>query len=196
MSFLSSLQSKKAQEFQSFLSDNKAMGNVNFLCDIMSHLNHLKLQPQGKNHTVADMYEAVKAFRSKLNLLEIDIHGRKLHFPRLHKHCEEKRNAGGFRGVVSSLSTNFKERFESSPKLSSDLLLFLRQLFPVSADSQRTAEARKLVPSVDEAALQREVLEMATHTHTHTHTHSTSAIYKFATFFFILKNAVRGSLPV
>ena len=44
----------------------------------MSHLNHLNLQLQGINHTVADMYEAGEAFQLKLNLLERDIHGRKL----------------------------------------------------------------------------------------------------------------------
>ena len=106
---------------------------------MMSHLNHLNLQLHGKNHTVADMYEAVDAFRSKLNLLERDIHRRKLHFPCLHLHCEAE---------------NFKERFESSPTLSGNILLFLRQPFSISADGQWTAEAKMLLPSIDEAALQ------------------------------------------
>ncbi|KAJ4946945.1 hypothetical protein JOQ06_008988 [Pogonophryne albipinna] len=128
VSFLSSLQSQKAHEFLSFLTDTKVIADVNCLCDIMSHLNHLNLQLQGNNHTVAEMYEAVEAFRSKLHLLERDIHGRKLHFPRLQ---------------------NFKERFESSPKISGDILLFLRQ-----------REAKRLVPSIEEGTLQMEVLEM------------------------------------
>ncbi|XP_029905790.1 general transcription factor II-I repeat domain-containing protein 2B-like [Myripristis murdjan] len=163
LSFLSSLQSKKAQDFHSFLSDNKVMADVIFLCDIMSHLNHLNLQLQGKNHTVADMYEAVDAFRSKLTLLEKDIQGRKLHFPRLREHCEknEMQEDPAMRDFVLSLAENFRERFESSPKLSCDILLFLRQPFSVSADGEWTAEAKRLVPSLDEAALQMEVLEMA-----------------------------------
>ena len=61
---------------------------------------------------------------------------------------------------VSSLAENFKEQFESSPKLSCDILLFLRQPFSVPADGEWTAEAKRLVPSKDEAALQMEVLEM------------------------------------
>ena len=47
----------------SYLCDNKEMGFVFLLCDIMSHLNHLNLQLQGKNHTVLILYKAVEAFR-------------------------------------------------------------------------------------------------------------------------------------
>uniref|UniRef100_A0A3Q1BMH2 HAT C-terminal dimerisation domain-containing protein n=1 Tax=Amphiprion ocellaris TaxID=80972 RepID=A0A3Q1BMH2_AMPOC len=163
-SFLSTLQSQRAQEFKIFLIDNDMMGYVFFLCDIMSHLNCLNLQLQGKNHTVVDMYKAVEAFRSKVKLLEKDIQGRKLHFPRLREHCE-KNNMGEdqvMQDFVSSLAKNFYECFECTPKLSSDILLFLRQPFSVSADGQWTAEAKKVWPSIDEAALQMEVLEMGT----------------------------------
>ncbi|KAF3859034.1 hypothetical protein F7725_021433 [Dissostichus mawsoni] len=128
----------------------------------MSHLNHLNLQLQGKNHTVAEMYEAVEAFRSKLHLLERDIHGRKLHFPRLREHCKKNEMPEDpvMKDFVSKLAENFKERFESSPKISRDILLFLRQPFSVSADGQWTGEAKRLVPSIEEGALQMEVLEM------------------------------------
>uniref|UniRef100_A0A3P8T1D6 HAT C-terminal dimerisation domain-containing protein n=1 Tax=Amphiprion percula TaxID=161767 RepID=A0A3P8T1D6_AMPPE len=91
-------------------------------------------------------------------------HTLKLHFPRLREHCE-KNNMGEdqvMQDFVSSLAKNFYERFECTPKLSSDILLFLRQPFSVSADGQWTAEAKKLWPSIDEAALQMEVLEMGT----------------------------------
>ncbi|XP_062887813.1 protein FAM200A-like [Mobula hypostoma] len=164
VSFLSSLLSQKAQGFKRFLSDNKMMAHVLFLCDIMSHLNQLNLQLQGNNHTVAHMYEAIEAFRSKLNLLERDIHGRKLHFPRLREHCEknEMQEDPVMKDFVTSLAENFRERFESSPKLSGDILHFQRQPFSVSADGQWTAEAKRLVPSIDEATLQLEVLEMGT----------------------------------
>uniref|UniRef100_A0A3P8SG17 HAT C-terminal dimerisation domain-containing protein n=1 Tax=Amphiprion percula TaxID=161767 RepID=A0A3P8SG17_AMPPE len=129
----------KGREFKMFLIDNDIMGYVFFLCDIMSHLNCLNLQLQ--------------AFRSKVKLLEKDIQGRKLHFPRLREHCE-KNNMGEdqvMQDFVSSLAKNFYERFEYIPKLSSDIVLFLRQPFSVS-----------LWPSIDEAALQMEVLEMGT----------------------------------
>ncbi|KAM3833953.1 protein FAM200A-like [Diretmus argenteus] len=162
LSFLSSLQSQKAETFHSFLSDTKVMARVHFLCDIMSHLNVLNLQLQGKNQTVADMHEAVEGFRSKLTLFERDINGRKLHFPRLREHCEKNKMRADttMRDFVTSLSANFKERFDGSPKLSRDILLFLRQPFSILADGQWTAEAKRLVPSIDEASLQMELLEM------------------------------------
>ena len=97
----------------------------------MSHLNQLYLQLQGKNHTVADMYEAIEALQSKLHLQERDIQGRKLHFPRLREHLEKEKmqEDPAMKELVSTLAENFKERFESSPKLSGDILLFLRQPF-------------------------------------------------------------------
>ncbi|CAL8271495.1 unnamed protein product [Boreogadus saida] len=110
------------------------------------------------------MYEAIEAFRSKLHLLEGDIQGRKCHFPRLREHLEKNKieEDPAMKDLVSSLAENLKERFENSPKLSGDILLFLRQTFSVPADGEWTAEAKRLVPSIDEAALQMEVLEMGT----------------------------------
>ncbi|XP_065131907.1 protein FAM200A-like [Paramisgurnus dabryanus] len=160
--FLSSLQSQKAETFLRFLNDNTEMAFVHFLCDIMSHLNQLNLQLQGKNHTIADMYEAVEAFRLKLDLFERDLQGRKLHFPYLQQHCEKHQMQEDLlmRDFVMRLAENFKERFQSF-NLSSELLLFLRQPFSVPADGQWTAEAKRLVSSLDEASLQLEILEMS-----------------------------------
>lgn len=135
---------------------------MHLLCNIMSHLNQLNLKLQGKNHTIADMYKAVKAFRLKLTLFERDLQGRKLHFPYLHQHCEkhQMREDPLMHDFVARLAENFKERFESF-NLSSELLLFLRQPFSVLADWQWTAEAKRLVSSLDEASLQLEILEMS-----------------------------------
>ncbi|KAK2814323.1 hypothetical protein Q5P01_000615 [Channa striata] len=41
-----------------------------FLCDIMNHLDTLNLKLQGRAHVITDMYNAVKAFRTKLCLWE------------------------------------------------------------------------------------------------------------------------------
>lgn len=68
-------QGPKRETFLRFLNDNTEMAFVHFLCDIMSHLNQLNLQLQGKNHTFADMYEAVEAFLLKLDLFERDLQG-------------------------------------------------------------------------------------------------------------------------
>ena len=140
------------------------MANVNFLCDIMSHLNHLNLQLQGNINTVADMYKAVESFRLKLSHLEQDIQERKLHFPHLQKHCVENgmQENSAIKDFVTSLEENSREWFENLPKLSSDILLFLRLPISASADGQCTAEARRLLPSIDEPSLQMEIVEMGT----------------------------------
>ncbi|CAB1328309.1 unnamed protein product [Coregonus sp. 'balchen'] len=95
---------------------------------------------------------------SKGRVLErvCDLHD-ELHYEK-HKMQEDP----AMKDFVSRLAENFKERFESSPKRSADILLFVRQPFSVSADGQWIAEAKKLVPSTDEAALQMEILEMGT----------------------------------
>uniref|UniRef100_A0AAR2KEC7 DUF4371 domain-containing protein n=1 Tax=Pygocentrus nattereri TaxID=42514 RepID=A0AAR2KEC7_PYGNA len=146
-SFLGNLQNEKAHSFLKFLNDSKEMAYVHFLCDITSHLNQLNLQLQGKNHTIADMYEAVEAFRLKLDLFQRDIQGRKLHFPKLQQHCEKNKMQ--------------EDAVMQSFNLSSEILLFLRQPFSVSADGQWTAEAKRLLPSLDEASLQMEILEIS-----------------------------------
>uniref|UniRef100_A0AAR2LE77 DUF4371 domain-containing protein n=1 Tax=Pygocentrus nattereri TaxID=42514 RepID=A0AAR2LE77_PYGNA len=161
-SFLGNLQNEKAHSFLKFLNDSKEMAFVHFLCDITSHLNQLNLQLQGKNHTIADMYEAVEAFRLKLDLFQRDIQGRKLHFPQLQQHCEKNKmqEDAVMQAFLGRLIENFKVRFESF-NLSSEILLFLRQPFSVSADGQWTAEAKRLLPSLDEASLQMEILEIS-----------------------------------
>ena len=63
---------------------------------------------------------------------------------------------------TTCLAENFKDRFESFFKLSDDIFLFPRQPFSISTDGQRTADTKKLVPSIDVATLQMEVLEMRT----------------------------------
>ena len=114
--------------------------------------------------SVADMYEAVGSFRTKLRLIERDLPARKLHFPRLRVHYATNKIPDAeippvMSDFLTSLSANFKERFDSC-KLSTDILLFLRDPFLVSADGPWTSEAKKLAPNIDEAALQMEVLDM------------------------------------
>lgn len=57
--------SQNSVDMSHVLCDKKEMATM---CDIMSHLNHLNLQLQGKNHTATDVYEAVETFWSRLKL--------------------------------------------------------------------------------------------------------------------------------
>lgn len=64
------------------LRDKKLQCEVAFLCDIMSHLNALNLQLQGRGHVITDMYNAVRAFKTKLRLWETQMVQENLsHFP-------------------------------------------------------------------------------------------------------------------
>lgn len=58
---------------------------------------------------------------------------------------------------LTSLAENFRERFENCPKLSGDILLFRRQTFSVSMDCR--GQDTGVVPYVDEASLQMEIVE-------------------------------------
>uniref|UniRef100_A0A672I9M0 Uncharacterized protein n=1 Tax=Salarias fasciatus TaxID=181472 RepID=A0A672I9M0_SALFA len=105
----------------------------------ISELKQLNLQLQGRNHTVSDMYEAIGTFQTKLKLGvgDMALHLYHVTLPRLWEHCErqgEKEDAA-MTDSVTRLSENFRERFE---------------------------EAKRLLPSIDEASLQMEVLEMGT----------------------------------
>ncbi|XP_023808973.1 general transcription factor II-I repeat domain-containing protein 2B-like [Oryzias latipes] len=52
------------------LRDEKFQCEFAFLCDIMNHLDALNLQLQGRVHVITDMYNAVRAFRTKLGFWE------------------------------------------------------------------------------------------------------------------------------
>ena len=50
------------------LQDKKFLCELAFLCDILSHLDVLNLQLQGRSRVITDMYSAVRAFKTKLCL--------------------------------------------------------------------------------------------------------------------------------
>lgn len=52
------------------LQDERFLFEMAFLCDIVSHLNAMNLQLQGRGHVISDMYSTVKAFKTKLTLWE------------------------------------------------------------------------------------------------------------------------------
>ncbi|XP_069774260.1 general transcription factor II-I repeat domain-containing protein 2A-like [Narcine bancroftii] len=63
------------------LRDKKCQCELAFLCDIVSHLDALNLQLQGRGHVITDMYSAVRAFRTKLCLWETQmLQGNMAHF--------------------------------------------------------------------------------------------------------------------
>ena len=64
-----------------------------FLTDIMSHLNSLSLHLQGAGKFVSSLYDHVKAFRRKLDLLQKQLKSGDLsHYAACRKLIEEDRN--------------------------------------------------------------------------------------------------------
>ena len=64
------------------LKDKNFLYELAFLSDIVSHLDVLHLQLQGRGHILTDMYAAVKAFKIKLCLWKTQmLQGNLGHFP-------------------------------------------------------------------------------------------------------------------
>ncbi|TWW61212.1 hypothetical protein D4764_05G0013020 [Takifugu flavidus] len=64
------------------LPDQRFLCETAFLWDIPSHLNAMKLPLQGRGGVPSDMYNTVKAFRTKRTLWEAQMHkGNLSHFP-------------------------------------------------------------------------------------------------------------------
>ncbi|XP_033969485.1 protein FAM200A-like [Trematomus bernacchii] len=152
---------RAAADHLALLGDEKLMSNVAFLADIFGHLNQLNLQLQGRGKTIVDMVEKLESFTRKLQLFESDIStGRLLHFSTL------KSQALGqvtelMVDFIKQLRANFTSRFEdySIPK---DIIAFVRDPLTVRPSGDFTSQAKQMIPSLDEAALEMELIAFQT----------------------------------
>ncbi|XP_042338408.1 SCAN domain-containing protein 3-like [Plectropomus leopardus] len=151
---------RAAGDHLAFLEDEMAMSNVAFLTDIFGHLNQLNMQLQGRDKTIVDLVEKLELFTKKLELFQSDISsGRLLHFTTLKSQGRGK-VTGLMVDFVKQLRANFKSRFEdySIPR---DIIAFVRDPLTVqSADF--SSLAKKIIPSLDEAAFQLELIDFQT----------------------------------
>uniref|UniRef100_A0A9J8BA81 C2H2-type domain-containing protein n=1 Tax=Cyprinus carpio carpio TaxID=630221 RepID=A0A9J8BA81_CYPCA len=86
ITFLRSSKQKKAETHLSRILDYNFMADACFLSDIFKHLNDLNLALQGRDKTVIDLVEQMRAFLVKLDLFATDLStGRMLHFLTLRK---------------------------------------------------------------------------------------------------------------
>lgn len=98
------------------LRDESFLCEMAFLSDIMSHLNAMNLQLQGRNRVISDMYSSVKAFKTKLTLWEAQMREENLsHFPSCQT-IKEKLSTSVFPSAqfadkISVLATDFRRRF-------------------------------------------------------------------------------------
>ncbi|XP_075998413.1 SCAN domain-containing protein 3-like [Genypterus blacodes] len=157
--FLGMSKSIAAADHLILLEDEKFMSNVAFLSDIFGHLNQLNLQPQGRDKTLVDMVEKLESFTRMLEMFEADIStGRLLHFSTL------KRTAGEVTELmvdfIKKLRANFNSRFDdySIPK---DIIDFIRDPAVKIADNFSSL-AKATIPSLDQAALEIEMIDFRT----------------------------------
>ena len=98
------------------LKDKKFLCELAFLSDIVSHLDVLNLQLQGRGHIITDMYAAVKAFKTKLCLWKTQmLQGNLGHFPCCQIMAEQIFSAvlpsAQFAEKINALSAEFSRRF-------------------------------------------------------------------------------------
>ena len=103
--FLRSSKHKKAETHLNRMLDDNFIGDVCFLSDIFKHLNDLNVGLQGRDKTVIELVEQMRAFQVKLDLFGTDLStGRMLQFsdalqmhliPGTHYRCND-----GFRCEV------------------------------------------------------------------------------------------------
>lgn len=84
-----------------------------FSVDLTGHLNTLNTSLQGKDLLVPDMVSRIKAFRVKLMLWEVQLHGGDFsHFARSASYDSPQRVFGRFADVIRALKEKFVGRFK------------------------------------------------------------------------------------
>ena len=155
--FLKLSKNKAAADHLALVTDVKFMSHVAFLSDIFGHLNQLNLDLQGKEKIIVDMVEKLEAFIKKLELLDMDISsGRLLHFSTLKKLGSGKVNEL-MTDFIKQLQDNFTSRFDDYfiPK---ELIAFVREPLQVKPGGDFSSQAREMIPSIDQAALEMELI--------------------------------------
>ncbi|KAI4884246.1 hypothetical protein NFI96_001390 [Prochilodus magdalenae] len=107
------------------------MGIVAFLADIMSHLNGLNLQLQGKNNFICDLMTAVRSIQRKLQVFKEDLQGDYTHFPKVKEQVQGHRDVSSFVDFVDKLIENFSKRFDSF-SIGEELTLFIQNPFLIT----------------------------------------------------------------
>ncbi|XP_029698683.1 general transcription factor II-I repeat domain-containing protein 2-like [Takifugu rubripes] len=98
------------------LRDKTFLCELAFLSDIVSHLDVLNLQLQGRGHIITDMYAAVRAFKTKLCLWKTQmLQGNLGHFPCCQTMAEQISPAvlpsAQFAEKINAFSAEFSRRF-------------------------------------------------------------------------------------
>ncbi|XP_058626113.1 SCAN domain-containing protein 3-like [Onychostoma macrolepis] len=161
ITFLRSSKHKKAETHLSRILDDNFMADASFLSDIFKHLNDLNLALQGRDKTVIDLVEQMRAFPVKLDLFATDLStGRMLHFPTLRKFISSPAQITDvMTDFIARLKMNCAGRLDGLV-LPSEVALFVRDPFTVALEGDLSARAKQVVPSIDEGKFTLELVDM------------------------------------
>ena len=159
--FLHNSKRKKAETHLNRILDDNFMVDVWFLSDIFKHLNDLNVGLQGRDKTVIDLVEQMRAFQIKLDIFTNDLTtGRMLHFPTLRKCISSPAQITDvMRDFTARLKENFAGRLDGLV-LPTEVMGFARNPFTVATEGDLSARAKEVVPSIDEGRFILELVDM------------------------------------
>ena len=159
--FLGSSKHKKSETHLNRMLDDNFIGDVCFLSDIFKHLNDLNVGLQGRDKTVIELVEQMRAFQVKLDLFGTDLStGRMLHFPTLCKCISSPaRITAVMTDFVARLKENFADRLDGLA-LPTEVMCFARDPFTVAIEGALSAKAKELAVPIDEGKFILELVDM------------------------------------
>ena len=162
--FLGSSKHKKSETHLNRMLDDNFIGDVCFLSDIFKHLNDLNVGLQGRDKTVIELVEQMRAFQVKLDLFGTDLStGRMLHFPTLCKCISSPARIMSIMSImtdfVAKLKENFADRLDGLA-LPTEVMCFARDPFTVAIEGALSAKAKELAVPIDEGKFILELVDM------------------------------------
>ena len=125
--FLQSETETTTKEYQIQLSDDKFIGFLAFLTDIINHLNMLNLKLQGKKQFISQLVGHIEGFRKKLVLFKASLQKNDAsHFPSCCELIGEgtKIDFCAFSAKIGEVTDEFNRRFADFDLLKTKLELF------------------------------------------------------------------------
>ncbi|XP_032406666.1 general transcription factor II-I repeat domain-containing protein 2-like [Xiphophorus hellerii] len=139
------------------LSDPKWLMDLAFLVDMLSHLDKLNLDLQGKLKTLPDLTQSVFSFVNKVKLFKVHIqNGNLSHFPSLRSAQQKagiRMNMGQYVKMLAQLYGSITSRFEDLQQKRPQIALLID---PFNAE----ADCLKSPLVTDEAASELEMIEL------------------------------------
>ncbi|QQP57713.1 Uncharacterized protein FKW44_002793 [Caligus rogercresseyi] len=114
----------------------------------------------GRDKTVIDLAEQMRAFPVKMDLFATDLTGRMLHFPTLREHIASPAQITDvMRDFIAKLKENFAGRLDGLT-LPTEIMAFARDPFTTEKEGDLSARAKQAVPSIDEGKFILQLVDM------------------------------------